>query len=546
VSHPKKMTTGKAYWLRRVRAAFAATLILSIPVRAAAEKELSGRNAAEADALFTNGVLHILKISIPDKGVRSLRREPRSDVLASLREGATTVTNVSIRLKGGVGSFRDIDDKPGFSLNLANSVGTFHGLKKFHLNNSVQDPTFLSEWICSDIFRQAGVPAARIAHAVVELNGRRLGMYLVVENIGSEFLARYFKHTHGNVYGQRPNADITERLERMGGREDTQWRDLHELAAAVRETNLERLRVRLPQVLDVQRFLSFMAVEVMLDHWDGYTFNVKNYEVYHDLDTDRMVFMPHDLDQMLRDNNEPLMPGGPQGVVARAILRDPQTRAAYRRRFAEVFTNVFVAPVLTRRIDEQVNRLAPQLKNYDPDLASEFVGNRDNLNDRIAGRARGLAAQLKVPEAPRLAFTNGSVLLSGWRLANEQKNAKQELVREPSGKTLLWIAATGPSAASWRAKVMLEPGHYIFEGQARSAGVEPIPSDPKGAGAGLRVSRESPQQAARLVGDATWRKLSFEFDVTTESADVDLICELRAQKGEVWFDSKSLRLLRVN
>src|SRR5262249_21601452 len=152
--------------------------------------------------------------------------------------------------------------------------------------------------------------------------------------------------------------------------------------------------------------------------------------------------------------------------------------------------------------DERVARLAPLLKGYDPDLAAEFDSNSGNLKDRIAGRARGLASQLKVPDAPRLAFTNGSVLLTGWRVANEQKNAKQELVRDPSGKTLLWIAATGPSAASWRAKVMLEPGHYIFEGQARSSGVEPIPSDPKGAGAGLRVSRETPQQAARLVGNA--------------------------------------------
>jgi hypothetical protein len=153
---------------------------------------------------------------------------------------------------------------------------------------------------------------------------------------------------------------------------------------------------------------------------------------------------------------------------------------------------------------------------------------------------------LKVLEGPKLAFANGSVQLTGWRVANEQKNAKQELVRDASGNPALWIAATGPSAASWRTKVQLEPGHYIFEGQARSAGVEPIPSDPKGAGAGLRVSRDNPQQAARIIGDASWRKLAFEFNVTPENPDVDLICELRAQKGEVWFDAKSLRLLRLN
>ncbi len=65
----------------------------------------------------------------------------------------------------------------------------------------------------------------------------------------------------------------------------------------------------------------------MLDHWDGYTANVKNYFVYHDLDTDRMVFMPHDMDQMLRDAGASIIPMQPHGMVVRAILRSPETRS---------------------------------------------------------------------------------------------------------------------------------------------------------------------------------------------------------------------------
>ena len=36
----------------------------------------------------------------------------------------------------------------------------------------------------------------------------------------------------------------------------------------------------------------------------------------------------------------------------------------------------------------------------------------------------------------------------------------------------------------------------------------------------------------------------FEFEVTDDRSDVELVCELRAQKGEVWFEEESLRLLR--
>jgi len=87
------------------------------------------------------------------------------------------VPDVALHLKGSAGSFRPVDDKPGLTLILSRgeSGGRFHGLRKFHLNNSVQDPTYLSEAVSGGLFRAAGVPAARAAHAVVELNGRKLG-----------------------------------------------------------------------------------------------------------------------------------------------------------------------------------------------------------------------------------------------------------------------------------------------------------------------------------------------------------------------------------
>jgi hypothetical protein len=232
-----------------------------------------------------------------------------------------------------------------------------------------------------------------VAHAVVELNGQRLGLYVLLESINSDFLACYFTKHHGNVYSLSANADIDQSLERIGGREPTSGADLDALAAVAGETDAERLSTRLPQVLDMDRFLSFMALEVMLDHWDGYTFNVKNYEVYHDLDTGRMVFMPHDLDQVLRNAYAPVMPEV-RGLVASAILRDPKTRRAFKTRFAEFATNLFVAPILTRRIDQQAALLQNGLKSYDADLAREVMNHADSLKDRINDRAASLAAQL--------------------------------------------------------------------------------------------------------------------------------------------------------
>jgi spore coat protein H len=205
-------------------AALAALAGFCPPTLAREAEEQRRRNQAAADTLFTNGIMHFLKLAVSQKGLQSLQRDPRTYVEGTLQEGPSRFTHVMVRLKGGAGSFQGLDDKPGLTLKLEGGDSVFHGLKKFHLNNSVQDGTYLSEWLCSGLFCQAGVPAARVAHAVVELNGRRLGLYTLLESIDSDFLARHFKNSHGNVYSLgNKNADIDQGLERMGGREPIAW-----------------------------------------------------------------------------------------------------------------------------------------------------------------------------------------------------------------------------------------------------------------------------------------------------------------------------------
>jgi spore coat protein CotH len=166
------------------------------------------------------------------------------------------------------------------------------------------------------------------------------------------------------------------------------------LATVVEDADVGRLQRRLPKVLDVNRFISLMAMDVILDNWDGYTFNIKNYEAYHDPETGRMVFMPHDLDQVLRDVDASLIPN-PRGMVSQAILRNPQTRAAYQARVAELAKKVFVASTLVQRLDAQAALLHRGLKDYDPNLATEVLGQVGSLKERIKNRAQVLAGRMK-------------------------------------------------------------------------------------------------------------------------------------------------------
>ena len=69
--------------------------------------------------------------------------------------------------------------------------------------------------------------------------------------------------------------------------------------------------------------------------------------------------------------------------------------------------------------------------------------------------------------------------------------------------------------------------------------------DPKGEGAGIRISGSQQARRNSVAGDSGWTKLQYEFEVQGAPSEVTLICESRAQRGEVWFDASSLRLEKL-
>jgi hypothetical protein len=62
-------------------------------------------------------------------------------------------------------------------------------------------------------------------------------------------------------------------------------------------------------------------------------------------------------------------------------------------------------------------------------------------------------------------------------------------------------------------------------------------------GAALRLGGKPVSK--RLTGDSPWEMLTCEFEVIDASAPVELLCELRGEKGGAFFDADSLRLTRV-
>jgi len=520
----------------------------------AGQKPKHAKEIPQDDIFAGTNVLRI-RILISNSGISALRNtgwgngQERPKVKAIVREGATIYTNVEVHLKGAAGSFRSVDDNPGLTLNFSkNAPGqTFHGYHKISLNNSVQDRSFLTEKICRELFEAAGVPAPHAGFAKVELNSRDLGLHVMLEAFGKHFLKRYFNNTSGNLYDGGFVEDITGNLQVNSGDKPQEHPGLLALVDAANDRNpdLSKRFAHLQEALDMDRFLSFVAMDVMECDWDGYAMNHNNWRLFHDMEANKMVFFPHGLDQMFGvERTSPDCPILPhmQGKVARAVLVTPEGKRLYLERMAQLYTNVWHVDAILKRVDQLAAVIRPAFVESGASAARYHDGEVENLKERISERDESLRRQLaRLSNQPRLE-ANSSMHLSGWGRRTDMGSPQFSQRKDDQGNDILCLGVDGNTICSWRTKLLLEEGAYRFEGRVRTHNVKAASGEPNG-GAGLRIHGGA--VAPELNGDQDWQRMSYPFRVPEGGGEIEVVCELRASRGEAWFDTSSLRVVRL-
>src|SRR4051794_28634542 len=177
--------------------------------------EASAQKVTVSEKYFKGAAVVELEIELGMKEQEDLRLDPHQYVKATLKEGTKIYKDVGIHLKGGAGSFRPLDDKPSLTLNMNKfkKGQTFHGMDKYHLVNSIQDPSYMNEFLSGELFRAAGVPAARVMFATVTLNGKKRGLYYLREGFDKFFLKQNFGTENGNLYDAGTLREVDKPLE---------------------------------------------------------------------------------------------------------------------------------------------------------------------------------------------------------------------------------------------------------------------------------------------------------------------------------------------
>lgn len=305
-----------------------------------------------SEAVFDRTVLHTVEITVAEADLGQLATDIDNRVPCDIRYDGTTVTRAGVRQKGN--TLVPLGQKPSFSVRFDELVDGAHlfGLEKLLLNSSLQDSTFYGEQMGEGMFALAGIPAPRVAHARVSLNGKELGLYVVVEATDKEFVRDHFgkEHDEGNLYEGPCCGDFVDDIDRLDlddEKKDGRTRDdIAQLADVILTTPDNELGAALEERLDLDGFLTTYALEAMLGHWDGYSYRANNYYLYNNPEDGRFVFLPHGMDRILRDPE----------TDAPLVSFDPETLP-----LARLSQRIRSIPELDERWRAELSRLVPEV-----------------------------------------------------------------------------------------------------------------------------------------------------------------------------------------
>ena len=213
-----------------------------------------------------------------------------------------TVQNVGIRLRGNTSRNHP---KRSFKIDFREFGGEkFHDYKKFNLKAENNDPSVIREHLALEIFRLAGVPAARSHHVKLYINDEYMGLYLNVEQIDDEFVQERFGNDEGNLYKCYWGSTLEDdgqvsddgRYELKTNEEVNNRAVLRNMVEVLNQNESPNWTAEFGAVFNIDRFIKYLAAEALLGHWDGYSYNKNNFYLYEDPESGLVEFITYDVD----------------------------------------------------------------------------------------------------------------------------------------------------------------------------------------------------------------------------------------------------------
>ena len=313
---------------------------------------------------------------------------PYTYVEASVLIDGVEFPQVGIRKKGFIGSQNSTRPSIKVKLNHVDKEGQIDGLTNLTFNNNQQDVSLISQFMGYGLFNSAGIPAPRCAYANVTVNGQDLGIYAHVERIHRPFLKREFGNDDGVLY-EGTVVDFYPgwlgSFEHKLGSDEVGRKKIQKLIDVLNNPN-DNIESLIGELVDLESFYVFWAMEGLLGFWDGYSGNRNNFFIYLNPKTDKFHFIPWGADSMferyspIRDDRRDPVSVKTQGLISNRLYQLKSGRQRYQNALEEIMAQNWSGTALlaeTKRIQALVK---PYLavgdeyeSNYNQDEARGWI-----------------------------------------------------------------------------------------------------------------------------------------------------------------------------
>ncbi len=225
---------------------------------------------------------------------------------ASMTFDGNQLDTIGVRIKGKSSVFYVPNDKLPFKLdfNEFTQGQTYDGLKKINLHNGFGDPGMLRDFLGYGFMREVGVRAPRVAYANVYLNDELWGLYEIIEQVDKTFLENNFASGKGNLwknqrwselkwYGDDPNT-YRDTFELKTNKSEDDWSAFIHFLDVLNNTPDQDFADSIESVFNVDQYLHALAVDIMINNWDSYLDNERNFYLYHEPKSGKFHWIPWD------------------------------------------------------------------------------------------------------------------------------------------------------------------------------------------------------------------------------------------------------------
>lgn len=342
-----------------------------------------------------------------------------------------TWTNVGFRLKGN-SSLSSIWRSGGYKLPFRLNMDEFedqypaiknqrlYGFQELSMSPGYGDNSLMREKLAADIFREAGVPAAKTAFYKIYIDfgeGKKYcGIYTMVEVIDDTMVKDQFiddPEAEGNIYKPESNLQsfVQSQFEKKNNKDAADYSDIQAfisaLSATNRTTDAAIWRANLEKTFNVDHYLKYLAVNNTIVNWDVYGAMAHNYYLYNS-PTKKLIWIPW-------DHNESMKTSGRNSVslamtevtrvwpLLRYIADDAVYYAKYKQYVAAFTSNVFTATKMGTLFEKYHNLIAPYVNGSEIEQkpysnltsTASFTSELTTLKTHVNTRSQAVATFLK-------------------------------------------------------------------------------------------------------------------------------------------------------